>query len=517
MTNLATCPTCQKEVPTAVLEEAHQHSFWIKPDGACPACVQFNLLHTLLSQGDAALHEQIQTEWPLDAKAAFGALPTPLRLHADPRFTGQGVTIAMLDSDFYPHPDLTRPTNRIRAWVDITSDPIEVITFSPDEEPRWPGWDALSGSQWHGTMTAVSAAGNGYLSHGLYSGLAREADLVLLRVRDETGIHNPMIERALRWVAENAAEFNIRVANMSFGGDPVEELWENPVDSAVADLVAQGITVTAAAGNDGVRWLVPPATAPEGLTIGGLDDRNTFDHEDDAAWHSNYGSGVDAAFKPELVAPSIWLAAPVLPGTEVAWEAKFLFQYRGYPPIEERIQQLKLITPHYQHVDGTSFAAPLVASTIACMLQANPSLTPPLIRQILQQTATPIPNVSRERQGSGAVTPGTAVAVALHHQHHSWDDWTELPFVGAENIIFVLHDHSVSRVRLLGSWDSWQAAQEATRVEEGVWQMKLPRLTDGRYAYKFLLDDNYWLDDPANPRKAWDGYGGFNSLLTVEG
>lgn len=171
------------------------------------------------------------------------------------------------------------------------------------------------------------------------------------------------------------------------------------------------MVVTVAAGNDGQRRLMPPATAPEALTIGGLDDHNTFDHEAISLWHSNYGLGGDAAFKPELVAPSIWVVAPVLPGTAVAREAQTLFQNRHYGSTEWRIADLKLITPHYQHVDGTSFAAPLVASTAACMLEANPALTPPHIRQILQQSATPIPGVPRQRQGAGALEAGTAVSV----------------------------------------------------------------------------------------------------------
>ena len=43
-------------------------------------------------------------------------LSTPLRLDADDRFTGNGVTIAFLDSGFYPHVDLTTPVNRIAAF-----------------------------------------------------------------------------------------------------------------------------------------------------------------------------------------------------------------------------------------------------------------------------------------------------------------------------------------------------------------------------------------------------------------
>ena len=61
---------------------------WRRADGACPACVQQALLKTLLNVGEAALHERIQQVWPLDAEAAFGALPTPPPMHAGPRFTG---------------------------------------------------------------------------------------------------------------------------------------------------------------------------------------------------------------------------------------------------------------------------------------------------------------------------------------------------------------------------------------------------------------------------------------------
>src|SRR5262245_56542639 len=42
-------------------------------------------------------------------------LPISLRMNADPRFTGAGVTIAFIDSGFYPHPDLIKPRERILA------------------------------------------------------------------------------------------------------------------------------------------------------------------------------------------------------------------------------------------------------------------------------------------------------------------------------------------------------------------------------------------------------------------
>jgi serine protease AprX len=510
------CLLCQKPIESEALAEVRQYAFWRRADGACPACLQQALLHQLLIAGDAALHEQIQTVWPLDAEAAFGALPTPLRLHADPRFTGQGITLALVDSGFYPHPDLVQPHNRIRAWVDVGQTPVQVYFFSPTDHPRWPGWDGVFDWQWHGTMTSVTAAGNGFLSHGLYCGLASEADLVLIQVRDGHGrITNETITRALHWLHTSGPALGVRVVNLSVAGDPVWPLLGNPVDAGVAALIAQGVTVVVAAGNSGERRLAPPATAPLALTIGGIDDHNDFDHDTISLWHSNYGESSAGAFKPELVAPSIWVVAPVLPGSAVAHEATQLFQRRqqGDDRQDGRIAQMKLITPHYQHVDGTSFAAPLVASTVACLLQANPTLTPQLVRDVLLASAHRLPNVPLTRQGAGVLEAGRAVALALQERDHTI---ILSPQVEADGVRFALHDHWVQQVQVLGSWDGWTApGLTAHPIESGVWQTMPFRLPPGRYTYKFLLDGHHWLDDPANPHKTADPYGGLNSLLIV--
>jgi serine protease AprX len=92
-------------------------------------------------------------------------LPTPLRMDADERFTGRGVTIAFLDSGFYPHDDLTKPENRIIAYHSIFD--------AKDDRTSLETTDVAS---WHGMMTSVVAAGNGHLSEGFYRGIAPAAD-----------------------------------------------------------------------------------------------------------------------------------------------------------------------------------------------------------------------------------------------------------------------------------------------------------------------------------------------------
>lgn len=525
----APCPLCGASTTNSELAEtswlspdvldrlAREHAGWGREQGACPACVQQQLLETLLEKGEEALHESVQRSWPLDAEAAFGAIPTPLRLHAHPRYTGSGVTLALVDAAFYPHPDLLRPRNRIRAWVDASREPVTVLRFEEGETPRWPRWDAGDAGQWHGLMTSSVAAGAGTLSHGLYRGLAPDAELVLVQVREASGrITNDGIARALDWLRWQGPEFGVRVVNLSLGGDPVAPLAGNPVDEAVASLVARGVTVVVAAGNDGQRRLVPPGTAPDAMTIGGIDDKNTLDHAARGLWRSNYGETAGGALKPEMVAPSLWVVAPILPATDLQAEAARLFAQRldGGPLVEQRLRELKMVTPHYQHVEGTSFAAPIVSGVVACMLEANPGLAPRRIRELLIAAAHPVPGAPPERQGAGAVDAGRAVTLALTDQHSKAADFAASPRLTRTSVDFLFHDHRARAVNVVGDWDSWcRPGLRARELEPGLWHASCPRPGPGRHQYKVLLDDSIWMADPSNPQRAHDGYGGWNSVL----
>jgi serine protease AprX len=440
-------------------------------------------------------------------------LPTPDRLRADPRFTGKGITLALVDSGFYPIADLTRPTNRIRAWVDANDKPVRVVPFSRTETPTWAGYNDGAARHWHGLMTSTVAAGNGFQSQGIYRGLASDADVVLVRVTgDSGGIPNRNIVAALEWLEDSIQDYNIRVVSLSVAGDPVKPLLGNPIDEAIKALVARGVVVVAAAGNDGVRRLTPPATAPDSLTIGGLDDHNSFDPEDVELWHSNYGESNRKLPKPELVAPSIWVAAPILPGSQLEAQARAWFEQAD----RENIAAQKLITPHYQHVEGTSFAAPMVAGTIACMLEANPALTPFDVRRILLETAQPVPNASEARQGAGALNAAGAVTAALALKDRTGGLAFKSPHVEGDRVTFVYRDPRCRQVRVRGEWDGWsEPGLVARRVEEGVWTAEMPKPAPGFYAYRFLIDDKTWIDDPENPQRRTNLYGEFDSVLVV--
>jgi serine protease AprX len=361
-------------------------------------------------------------------------LPTYLRLDADARFTGRGVTIAFLDSGFYSHPDLTTPESRILVYHNIT--PHGTGTLQSTET-----------ASWHGMMTSVVAAGNGHLSGGFFRGIAPDVNLALVKVSTSGHIPERNIKTGLEWVLQHRRKYGIRVVNISAGGDGEESYLTNPLCQTVERAVREGLVVVCAAGNAGMEPghpVIPPASSPSSIAVGGLDDQNSTDRARRGMYRSSYGPTLDGLQKPELIAPGIWVPAPILPHTPTAAEAELyaklnratdeelrplideykdvdadLYDARTLPTyllrqlIMVKLREAEVISEHYKFVDGTSFAAPIVSSIIACMLEANPSLTPQQTKRILIDTAERLPGVEIDRQGWGVVSPAPAVERAL--------------------------------------------------------------------------------------------------------
>ena len=378
---------------------------------------------------------QIDSHAAVFEQNAF-VLPTPLRMDAHERFTGRGVTMAFLDSGFYAHPDLTEPRNRIVAYHSI---------FAVDGDDT--SLHTSDVASWHGMMTSVVAAGSGALSEGLYRGIASEADLVLVKIGLTGRISEDQIRRGLEWVLEHRDKHNIRVVNISAGGDFEESYLTNQLSQTVEQCTREGLMVVCAVGNAGHmpgHPVLPPASAPSCVAVGGLDDHNSLDRARRGMYRSSYGPTVDGLQKPEVIAPGIWVAAPILPHTPTAEQAELYAQLDAasdeeLPALMKRNQGIdkdidqasglrlpllrqlitiklregNVINEHYKYVDGTSFAAPIVSSIVACMLEANPKLTPQQIKRILIATAERVAAVEVDRQGWGVVNARRAVEVAL--------------------------------------------------------------------------------------------------------
>jgi len=353
-------------------------------------------------------------------------LSIPERLDHDDDVHGKGVVMAFVDSGFYPHPDLMQPQKRIKAYADATTDaPIRSEFFTPQ---TW---------TWHGTMTACCAAGNGYVSGGRYRGLADEAEVVLVKASVEGGrILGKHVAHAIR-LPLRYPQLGIRVMNVSLGLRP-NDPDQSDVLAAVREVVAANVVVVATAGNDAGSLPTPPGAAPEAITVGGGINDEGRRALRKSLYPSSHGTVQSGVTKPDLLAPAIWVPAPMLPGTLTAREATPLFQLLGVleeasaeynfsqtrqvatpeerasvddllRAIHARIRRAKYISPDYQHVDGTSFAAPVTSSVAAQMLEVAPELTPAEVKLGLLETAEAIADVAPAIQGTGMLRPQAAV------------------------------------------------------------------------------------------------------------
>ncbi len=361
-------------------------------------------------------------------------MSTPKRLGAMTDYTGRGVQMAFIDSGFSNHADLA---GRILLHVDASTENIleqrRVITYTD--------------MSWHGQMTSVIAAGDGTLSNGQFCGIANEAQLILIKVSTPNyQIKERDILRGLKWIHDSRDRHNIRVVNVSVGGDRVSSDPSHHLHDIVKKLTQAGIIVVVAAGNSGSDRLLPPASAPDALVIGGYDDHNSMDQDTWTLYRHNHGHVYNGTTKPDLIAPANWIVSPLLPKSETETEIHYLallltaqnedevlailsdgqdalnltddeieqVDETLYEKLQNRIYHHKVVDGNHQHVDGTSVASPIVASVIAQMLQVKPELTPMQIRKILMDTAQPVDRYAPTLQGAGLIQAEVAVKAVLN-------------------------------------------------------------------------------------------------------
>ncbi len=320
-------------------------------------------------------------------------------------FTGAGVGVAVIDSGIATwHDDLTSRSStlypygdqRVTMFVDFVND----LTSPYDDNG-------------HGSHVAGTILGNGYDSRGQKSGIAPDASLVSLKVLDADGrgtISN--IIAAFNWIAQNHKTYNIRVVNLSIGAPIHESAWTDPLTLAAKQLTDLGITVVAAAGNFGKnpagqpQWgaITAPGNAPWVLTVGASSTMGTLTRSDDtmASYSSRGPTYLDYLAKPDLVAPGTGTVSLAVPGSTF-YTTKSQYLLPGSIPTSSL---------PYLSLSGTSMSAPVVSGTVALMLQANPNLTPNLIKAILQYTSQVYPGYKPLEQGAGFLNTLGAVRLA---------------------------------------------------------------------------------------------------------
>jgi serine protease AprX len=322
----------------------------------------------------------------------------------DNGLTGAGVTVAVLDSGIAAnHDDL--PAASVVGFMD----------FVNGRKTRYDDYG-------HGTHVAGIIAGKGTDAGGQMAGMAPGAKLFVIKVLDSQGngkVSN--VIAALNWLRDNAAAYGVRVVNMSFGTAPDADPSLDPLALAAQALVQKGIVVVVAAGNNGHSpdgkqiWggIGSPADSPWVITVGASSSMGTLTRKDDTmASFSSRGPAVGGIAKPDLVASGVGIVAPISStGTMVTNLAQFLVQ----PTCSLGLLCPATAAVPYMSLSGTSMAAPAVSGTIALMLQANPNLTPNMVKAILQYTAEFRKGYSPLEQGAGFLNALGAVRLAKYY------------------------------------------------------------------------------------------------------
>jgi len=234
----------------------------------------------------------------------------------------------------------------------------------------------------HGTDVAGIIAGNGDNRgsgdplHGQYIGVAPNANLISVKVSDETGKATVLdVIYGLQFAVAHQSQFNIRVINLSLDSTTPQSYKTDPLDAAVESAWMHGIVVVAAAGNrgtasDAVQY--SPANDPYVITVGGVDENGSANPSGDtiASW-SSQGTTQDGVQKPDVYAPGAHIVSVLAPNSNFASSCPTCIVGNG----------------QYIQTSGTSMAAPMISGLVADLLQIHPNWTPDQVKGDLTSSA----------------------------------------------------------------------------------------------------------------------------------
>lgn len=261
---------------------------------------------------------------------------------------------------------------------------------------RLPNTDTTGG---HGTHVAGIVAGRGIASDGRFMGAAPGAAIYGLGVGDSALIIAAL--EAFQWVNCNhdSAAPPIRVVSNSWGppGGGGSFKASNPINQAANALVAKGITVLFAAGNDGgsgsgdsVNTYAKNPT-PGVIGVASYDDQERATRSGSLSDFSSRGLSTDSEKNnwPDVSAP----------GDAITSTATLTSTCAG-PPLAFAYY------PYYTRLSGTSMATPHVAGIVALLLQVKQTLTPAEIEDVLEDNAVQFSTPGGYVRDPGNVTNG---------------------------------------------------------------------------------------------------------------
>lgn len=304
---------------------------------------------------------------------------------------GAGVTVAVIDTGVSEVPDL-----KLTKFVDG-------YDFVNDK-------DDASDDNGHGTHVAGTIAQSTNNGYGV-AGIAYEASIMPLKVLSGSGGGTIAdIAEAIKFAADNGAD----IINMSLGGGGDSNMMKEAIEYAHN----KGVTIVAAAGNEGRNAASYPARYPKVISVAATDATGQ------KASYSNFGAGVD-------------LAAPGGSGTD---EAGRIIQNTINPATGETV---------FVGFQGTSMAAPHVAG-VAALIRSTGVDSSEEILDILQQSSRQVSEDHLNHYGAGHLDANAAVQLALKGKITFNDFFRWLRKSGYLNLRFWIDGGAIALLPKLG-------------------------------------------------------------------
>ncbi|MFI3177243.1 MAG: S8 family serine peptidase [Eubacteriales bacterium] len=266
--------------------------------------------------------------------------------------TGDGVTIAVIDTGVSLHPDFG---NRVIAFQDFTAQGHTLHRAYDD------------GS--HGTHVCGVLAGNGSCSRGKWRGMAVKANLVVAKVLDCHGdgaIKNLL--QAIEWIESTRALYHTKIVNISMGIGELEDMQlQSKAIRAIESLWDIGLVVVVAAGNGGPAGgsMSPLGSSQKIITVGCYEGGRVPYNKKSCEYYSGRSSNESLYTKPDLVTM----------GTNIT---SCNSEFR---------RSKKLYENAYSKKSGTSMATPIVSGGCALYLERYPKASNEQLKRKLIYTA----------------------------------------------------------------------------------------------------------------------------------
>jgi serine protease len=339
------------------------------------------MMHPLFTPNDSMYSQQ----W--DYFEATGGMNLPA---AWDKSTGTGIRVAVIDTGYRPHADLS---GQILAGYDFISDTaVSNDGNGRDSDASDPGDWVTAGecgsgqpaenSSWHGTHVAGTIAALTNNGTGV-AGIAYGAKIVPVRVLGKCGGYTSDIADGIIWASGGTVSgvpsiaARAQVINMSLGGGGAcDTTTQNAINSARS----RGTVVVVAAGNESQN-----ASNSNPANCAGVIAVAATNRSGGRASYSNYGTIVDVA------APGGDNGDGILSTLNAGTTSPGADSYASYM--------------------GTSMATPHVAGVVALMLAKNPALTPDDVEARLKSSARPFP-ASCSGCGAGIVDASAAIDAA---------------------------------------------------------------------------------------------------------